>query len=720
MNRLRALELLGFASLPFFFFAATAVAAAPPQRTLPAKETPAEPAPPRAGPARVSLDGGRVTRINYGYSAWNKDPRKVDSASLILREGRTGKLVQISLEETAPDSSVFSGSYSLNWQALENMAPEFFVPPQDLLASARGMAKISEMIAKGELKRRPFILRKAPRSGVQYVEIYDTKEQAHAALGAFRAEQQALELQNRKIPSDAEMDAAQLATISAEREAAAKSAAERVRISQVQGSKRAQMIAAFRALAPAEQANRRKAAKTAAEAGMAAYQAGAFPEASKQFGAAIELDPESRAYDFQYGVTLYKADDVNQAMVYLESSEGAADPFEREYFLGLCHYRQREFQSAFDRFTKAKQSKNADIRSSASFYQAVTRFDERKLDEAQPLFQEVLDVSQDAKLSERADGYIEQILRIRQFEAERAKKWTILLNVGELYDSNVTLASTSAVDQGVATNYQGYRSLVQSSVRYRPLYEADQEFAAQLDFLYMYSVDSSFAAAQALRNADPTVIGISAPWTHKGTLFGKGHKFDLVPGYETTRMSVENNEDKEILNSIILNGLNTLVMTDDWYMNANAELRKDASLLSSSTGDNDSSAIKLKLTWGNMLFLNKEKSKIFLGNLSYSNNQAQGANMTYDRYDASAMYIGQLPMSFTFVGGVSYFNLAYVTNSSGRVDNSYTATVSASRKINDLLSGSFSLSYNDNESNVDVNAYRKWTAMLTLSSNWHF
>ncbi len=52
---------------------------------------------------RVQLDSSNSMRINYGYPASNKDKSQIDSGSLIMREGNSGRLVQIHLVETEPD-----------------------------------------------------------------------------------------------------------------------------------------------------------------------------------------------------------------------------------------------------------------------------------------------------------------------------------------------------------------------------------------------------------------------------------------------------------------------------------------------------------------------------------------------------------------------------------------------------------------------------------------
>ncbi len=677
------------------------------------KVTESGPAAKKTG-SHVPIDSSQALRLNYGYPKWNKSPTQIDTGSILMREGQGGRLVQIHLEETAPDSSLFSGLFSVNWTNLEAVQPEFYIPPQELLTTTKGLKQLNEMIARNELKRHPFILRKT-RTG-QVLEIYDTGEQAKIAIQAFRDEQQAIEFQNKKLVSQQDADVANLAADAKQREIEARALAERTRLEQIEAQKAADRLRHDESLSKAQrEANKKKAVDSAAQA-LGFYQKGQYLEARAKFEEAIDLDPENRAYLYQYGVTLYKLEDFTHAVVVLKAAEGpSVNQNEKQYYLGLSYYRLKQNETAFAAFQKVIDAKDPQLAGSALFYQGLMRMDEKKYNEARGIFQKILDTSSDATLDQRAENNIEQIIRLQQFENEKAKKWTFNGTLGEMYDSNVTLASTSSQDQGTATNVDGYRTLLQGSAKYRPVYETDKEFAAQLDILDMYSVDNRLAFSQTLRNSDPFVATLTLPYTHKGLLLGKGHKFDIIPGYESTWMSVENNTNKEILNSYLLNILNTVVMNDSWFANFNLESRKDNSELSSSTGLNDSSAIKIKFTWGNLLMLNKEKGQIALINSAYTLNQAQGANTTFNRFDLSGTYVTPCPAGISCNATLSYFMLAYPQNSSGRIDNSYTLAAGGSHKVAENLTGGFTANYNINNSNVDANQYKKWTAMLTLS-----
>lgn len=705
-------------------------------RKLPAKKQPVtgpNEAPPAGAPAqpsqksakkRIDLEAGNTIRLNYGYPTWNQSPTKIDSASLLMREGASGRMVQIYLEETAPDSSVFSGLYSINWENLEHLQVEFYIPPQNLLENAEGLKKIANMISSHELKRRPFLLRRMP-GGLQAIEIYDTREQARAAMRAFRAEQQLQVMQNpsiqtKKYPSDSELEVANLATDLKEREAAAKNLSERVRLQQVESSRLEDPIAKFNALSAKEKAVRRKDAETIAKEALELYRNGQYPEAQAKFEKAIELDPVNRAYYFQYGVTLYKTENFNRSLVYLNLAEGpTVNQAEKDYYTALNHLQLKEYGNALQSFEKVVAANDPDLSPSAQLYKGIIFFDQKKWEEAKVPFQAVLDTSRDPKMDERAEAYLEQILRLQQFEAERARKWQLSATVGEMFDSNVLLTSDSLRDQGTASNTEGYRSLLMTSARYRPMYEETKEFAAQLDLLTMYTVDKTFKSDQDLRNADPTVATLTLPWTHKGLLFGRGYKFDVVPGYEGTWMSIENNETKLILSSYLLSLNNLLVMNDSWFANYNLEIRKDDALLDASTGDADSSAIKVKFIFSNILFVSDDKSKIMTAEADYTLNQAQGRNSVFNRIDASVGYLQPFYWGTTANAKLAYYNLSYPERTpSARTDHNYTLSLGASKPINDLYSAGLLGSYNINNSDDSSNQYKKFSVMLTFSALW--
>lgn len=663
----------------------------------------------------ASVDSNSAIRLNYGRADWNRNPEAVDSATVYLREGATGRLVQIEVEETAPSSAIFSGLYSINWRNIEALKVEFYTPPQGLLGTLVGRQKITKMIDSKELRRLPFVLRKDPKTGLQNIELFDSADQARLAYKAFQSEQELLlAMKNKVAERDQTVDTAKLAMEKAELEEAARNMAERVRMSQLETQRLAGLVTAFGVLPQKERDRRKAEAQKAADQAQIDFRANRFAEAKAGYDKAIELDPTNRGYYYFYGITLYRLGEFNRALVYLDLSYGPmVKPAERDYYRALCYYSIKDSTSALAAFDNVIKSKD-DLAGSAYFYKGVVHYERKNWADARSSFQAVLDNSKDAALDQQAETYIEYILRIQQVEAERAKHWTLSGTLGLMYDDNVLSTSDTDRDRGTATNLPAYRALLQGTARYRAIYEETRELAVQLDAMTMTSVGEDLQATQTLANADPTVVGVTVPWTHKGTFRGKGHKFDFIPGYEITNMSVENNEWKTINSSLLMNFQNLFVMSETWFTNLNVDLRYDTSLLQSSTGDNDATALKSKLTWSNINFPFSDKKQIVMSDLAYTMNSALGKNTVFNRVDMGLGYVRPAFYDMTFVSKLSYFILTYPENATGRVDNSYTLMLGLSRPVGAKLNAGLTGLYNINSSNVAANQYKKTTILLTL------
>lgn len=704
-------------------------AAQPSETSPPASVTPEDSIEtiPRKKGANVDLKN--AIRLNYGRSDWNSDPTKIDEAIIFLRESDTGRIVQIQVEETAPDSAVFSGTYSVNWQKFEDRHIEFYAPPQKLLADVNGRRKISEMLDSKELRRLPFVLRRDSITGIQNIELFDSVEQARIAYKAFQSEASLLQALKSKStqkgqtinsPGTSELDQTVDVAMLAEKAAfkkLSKDLGERVRLSQIETQRLSQLIAKFSALTPTDRAVKKKEAQAAADQAMIDYRANRFNEAKTSFDQAVEFDPTNRSYYYQYAVALYKVQEFNRSLVYIDLADAKEiNVAEKEFYRGLNYYQLKDSLNGLEAFKKSSDAKDPEISPSANFYRGLLYFDKKNWGDARGEFQRTLDTSTDPALDERAEAYLENILKQQQVETERARRWTLSGTAGVIYDDNVLVSSDSDRDRGDATNLVAYRTLFAGSARYRAMYEDTQEFAAQLDFSTIYSVGKDFQTTQAVSNTDPTVVGVTLPWTFKGILQGKGYKFDFVPGYETTYMSFENNEWKSIFNSYLAGFQNLFVMNERWYMNLNLDLRKDNFTTKASASDDNATALKSKLTWSNINFL-EDKKQLIVSEASYTSNNALGKNAYFTRFDLGLGYIAPWNWGTTFVSKISYFNLWYPQNISGRSDNSYMLTLGLSRPISEKLIMGLTGLFTINNSNVQPNQYRKTNVMVTLTAN---
>ena len=69
------------------------------------------------------------------------------------------------------------------------------------------------------------------------------------------------------------------------------------------------------------------------------------------------------------------------------------------------------------------------------------------------------------------------------------------------------------------------------------------------------------------------------------------------------------------------------------------------------------------------------------------------------------------------VAKLSYYLLTYSENPSGRIDNSYSLTVGASRPWTEKLTVGLTMNYTINNSNVNASQYKKFNSMINLTAN---
>jgi hypothetical protein len=309
--------------------------------------------------------------ISYGSAKWNADPKAIDSASIIFRDAKTGKTALIIVDETAPDSATFQGKYLIRWGDGEQIIPEIYVPPQELVKKSNWMKEFNDKVKSGGLKRKPFLSRKSDR-GERVYDVFDTKEQAEVASKAReeakKLEQEAKEAKPTpqmekalsKVAAAALIEAEKLAQIEAEKlRLAAEEAsreAERARLAQIEKQKEEERKRKAAELDAAEKARRKAQATKLSEQGMAAYTAGDFPKAESLFQQSIELDPSTKNYYYFYGIALFRNNKNNQSIVILQQVEAAQniDLVERDYYIGLNYFKLKEAQNSLEIFRKIK------------------------------------------------------------------------------------------------------------------------------------------------------------------------------------------------------------------------------------------------------------------------------------------------------------------------------------------------------------------------------
>ncbi len=662
---------------------------------------------------RKSLSTTRAIFVNYGSPSWNVDSRKIDDAFLMIRDKQTGKFVQIQLEETAPDSAQFVGSFKVNIG--EQIVPDIYVPPENLRKDLNATKQMYTLIQSGKLQRKPMIWKRNAK-GQALMDVYDTREQAQSALKAFENEQAAARaLRRLKKPSGAakgqslatsqeESRKAQLDSLALQ---AAQRMAERVRLEQIERQKVLQRQQEQKLMSESERKKQRaKAAKFAAEASRQ-YDLGQFKPAEENFRQAIELDPENRDYHYKYGVTLYRNEKFNEALVALKVAKVApAVEMERDYFMGLVHFRLSELDNALEKFKTVAKSSQPNLAPSAEFYAGVVYFSQEKYLEAKTSFETVIDTSTDANMDKQAEDYIDRIAAAEAFKKMQENKFTVMGVVGAMYDSNVLLSPDNAT--GTATDTADFRLLTILNLQYRPIYNERNEFSTSAMANLTNSIKDESAAA------DPFIYTLQAPYSRSTKLGDKGLKLTFTPGYELLYLDPSSTGTKQRSQaSYYLSTDANFVMSKDWISILTLEYRDDNSYDASSTGPENLDAERYTLRSTQMFLLEKKRS--LLPSVGYAQNSASGKNKIYNRIDLGVTYVSPLPWETNGSVGLSAYQMKYGSAETPRTDTNYTLTLGLTKPIYSWMTWGMNGTYTKNGSNISANEYTKYMVMTTAT-----
>lgn len=658
--------------------------------------------PPKKETPKAPPSDGRAMNIEYGAPSWNTDPRSIDSAYMVMKDKASGKLVQIQLEETEPDSSQFNGKFHVQLGD-KQLEPQVYVPPKELRNPERDYMKVHQLIQANKLEAKPLIVKKNEK-GQTLIDVYDTEQQAAAAQKVWD-EQQSLEAQAKKqslvkqLPTKEQAKMAAEVTQQVELAKLAVQAkaqeADRIRLEQIERQKALERERAAKSASEKERTARKAQAKKLADEAMEYYQKGDFGLAEGKFRQAIDLDPENRKFSFQYGVTLYRLQRFNEAIVVLKLAN--VEPSleaERSYFLGLTHYRLNELDSAAKELKRASAAKDPAMAASATFYLGVVQFSQENYEAAKAAFETVIDTSQDPRLDQQAEDYIERIAQSMMFKKMQEKPWTLTGTVGANYDSNVTYSPDPSAS-ATATKIDTLRLNTVADVAYRAIYNREHELSAKLNANLTNSLRDSAATA------DPWLYNLSVPYNHKGILFGKGHVLGVKPGYE--QLYLLDPKDKTLVSTLV-DVDNTFVMRGDWVAIYNVQIRQDKFDLSSSTGDNNFDAMKYTLKTTQVRYMDKTKKEALIGNLGFIYNNAEGKNKKYYRLDAGATYTRPMKWGYAWNVGLSAYRAKYSKADPQRTDLNFAFTTSLEKPIRDWVTWSVSGTFTKNDS-TDESTY---------------
>ncbi len=671
-----------------------------------------------SNPARVSkksLDTSKALQINYFNPRWNTNSTKIDLGMLILRDKNSGQIVRLELQENAPDSSMFEGVYVIKWANPEGLLPEVY-STQDLVAPKGQPLNIKTLIETKALQRKPYIVTKDDNN-LPTISVFESRSDAEAALKKYN-EQNIPDTKEQPVPTAAKsvLEAGKLANAVGEKRKleldARKRETERQQIEAAEKEKAAQRLREQQVLSEEAKKKNKKDAQAFAEAAMDSYRVNQFKQAEEYFEKSVVLDPENKAYYYQYGVTLYRNEKYNQSLVYLKLADGKDfDVVERDFYLGLNHYKLKEYPRALAAFKKVEATKHDPLGPSASFYIGLVNFADLKYENAKEAFQRSLDTSNDPKLDERSEEYIEKIERLIYFEKNKAKKFIVGLSFGPQYDSNVLLVSEATSAAGAGASSEGsVRYNTGASLFYRPLYEKTYELGVKAKTDYVYTAETT------LDDYDSWLTSATVPVVFKGVAFGKGLKAEFIPGVEKLYVGQDSGgAPNESLNSVAIDSLNTLVMSENWFTSVNLKYHDDT--YTNAWGSN---AKKWTFGLGNTFFLNKNKTQAGVFDLAYTTNPANADTSKYTKVDMSATYLTTWVWDLQVIAGLAVYTQSYALQTPTRDDTNITASVTLARPLNDWLKAMWNTAYISNTSTASSSTYKKYISGITLSGEYQF
>jgi tetratricopeptide (TPR) repeat protein len=661
------------------------------------------------------IQSGQQITITYGSVSWNTNSLEVDTASLVIRDKASGKIAIIQLEETEPDSSQFRGKFSLTFTDGAGAAPEVFVPPSEL-RKGTDTKKLYALVQSGQLTRKPVISRKTDKGPM--LDVYDTREQADIAMKAYQDE---MALQKQKlvkaVPTDQEMDTVKLAAMNSLAMDASKRESERIRMVQIEHQRMLEKMRTFATLSDKQKDTNRTNARILADQAMKNYLSGEFKLAEDGFGKAINLDPNTNEYIYKYGLSLYRTEKYNEALVELAvAKDEPATALEKKYFTALIHLRLKEYNQALVPLEQVAATKDAGLAPSAMYYKGVVQFELERYEDSKKSFEDVIDISNDPTLDQTAENYLDRIAAAIAMREFRKKKFTLTATGGLMYDTNVKLSQDADALSGFGTKQSDFKLMLAGDLEYRAVYTDVHEWSVD------GAVNLSQASKTELQYTDPWIYSISAPYNNKGVLFNKGYKFTAKPGYDILNMGegAGDTSKKNIQNSQYINVDNTFVMRPDWFSIYSLEYRMDDTKLASAIGASDSDANKISLKTAQLFFLDAARKEAIIGTAGYVMNNAKGDDKKYNRIELGALYMRPVLQDSSLAAGLNYYTADYNKAAIDRTDTNLSISSSLTRAWSETVTMALTGVYSVNSSNLSANEYNKFMVMTTATFKTNF
>lgn len=675
---------------------------------------------------RAKIRNSRPLSVFYKKVSWNQTPTELETGFLYLRNKSTGELTELKMLETAPDSGVFNIDFPVGVLKKE-ISAEVYSAPQSMLKDNNRIGIMENLIKDNSVKRKPFLLR-VLRSRGQIIDVFDDKKEALAAYNNYRQQmgltpeglesESIVEVANKEKPEKKKViDTSTLQSLFMANENDMAATNEKNRelrevLKSMEEKRRQQVQSSGKSWSTSQKKNNEKKAFKLVQTGNESMTVSNFKSSAESLFEASDLSPFNDDIYEQYGVALSRDQKYNQSIVVLELSQPSANrQVEKNFYLGLNYFNLKDYVMAVQYFVRVMDSGDKNFAPTAAFYKGSALIEIGEFDSAKESFQFVLDNSQNPEMDKRAEKYIEYSLDRKALEEKRSNRFFLDGVLGLIYDSNIILATDQARDQGTVTDEEGWRLLAQISPKFRPYYSQNDEIKVAVDLTTIKSLDTGFGSNPVTETADPLLIGVSVPWTHRSTLDGKGYFFDLVPGYDTIIMDLDGTGNATITNSMKLNFNNTLVINKNWIAKGDWFVASNDSNILGDEESADSIAGGLKLS--SIFIINKDLERYLIPDFGYQVNDAKSSTYAFRRIDLGLTFTTSTFWDMMWNNRFGYYLANYESN---RTDNNYTLSTGVSRRITSHWNWGLMGSYILNDSTT--NPYNKYNFVTTFSFSY--
>jgi len=657
--------------------------------------------------AKIRIQLKRPIYVDYQSRSWNRNATEVDQAFIILRDTITKQLISLEMKETEANSSLFVAVYRLDPSHKATEATlEIYLPPQKMALDGNKIQEVAQMIQDGTLLRKPYFFRQ--ERGLQKITIYDSKTQALEAYRYFVRTGQSSQVINPNLLENKARS--QVETHTSESKIVEMAKLDKIIEHEMALQKKMSEKAERQKNIPDEQKKLLKAeAKKAAELGLKFYEEENYKEALAQFNKAIDLDPLDKNFYYQYGVTLFRVDQHEKSVAYLNQAE-VFNAAEKNLFLGLNYLKLKSTELAYTAFSAAQT--DPDIGPTAKFYMGVIDYNHGSYDSARSHFENVIESSKDPKMDEASENYIEQILNIKKYKELQSRKWTLTGTLGGIYDSNILTVSPDAVP----TDLSGFRANYGFNLEYRPIFTPTHEFLGQISVSDMYSVDSNLRGSSTFQNIDPQIIQFVLPYRWRGKVAEKVAQIGVTPTFRTILMNADGvGQREEILSSSGVMADLSLVQSERLSSIYTLDLRSDNAMATTNAVDNQDALYIGLSTTQTYLYDSEDRSKAWLGDFGVALNNAQGQNQRFQSVSLGGGFLRPGYFQALWIAKLTVTHRNFSQHLTGRTDLVTNATILAQKQISQDLQASAMFGLNNNQSTLSLLSFTQFLLMGQLT-----